>query len=836
MAGQIDDFIKLTFNNRGILTPDGKIDKSMLANFDRHMKAIENAIQSASNYQAFINDSYKKINQLTGEAEKAFFIRASDYANVVEAIKKANERIFPKVKDENETREYRYSAEKAKMFQYKRQRAGKVSQSLAEEVVTDRLGGTFGFASAKDKQKEKVTIGLFATESEISSMGGEKEAKKQLSKNLTQELKMSTQYSSLEVKNRKEAEEKKQLREKEKKDREIKKAEEKKKRDDERKVRQEKSDAEKRERKEKADKKTRNRKLLHFVGVIVTALGVVADITRRILTTALKNASKEERDAVRAHALGMSSVKYRGLRYQDTAHGLEEGTTANGISDIQSKFGDVTNIDEKSLSVLARVMGTEVAELVRSGMGGKEPDKLFENIINKFFNNFLQGKNSLGQSVGKEQALRELTTVLNEVSPAIASVFARMGDEYLYGINKGKFTNYTGFMGLHTIYNSGNSPVAYIQTKELGQATDDLIAKFHNLKDNVLDKLSEPLSRFISWASKLDVGKGAEDIMVDRKKAFASYADEEVRFTQMMKDTASQARVEFKDKEIARYMKNAEGGKLKKSDKTAIMNRFKKAGHPELGALYIRAIEMRKLALEGKVGNKNYSAIDFSEGTFLGGLEKFDDIKDFTEEEQTRIGGYAFDNWSKALFGLDEGIDINLLKDAERFGVENAQTKIAMKALAVALNRVAGKKIDFSKDKGVNLSYSTYESLLDAYNEVMSDTSMTDKEKAELKANIFSFARKHLFDENGQNLMATSMDESIKRANNEYLKNAYANLVASNYEGWQTAETTVKDGFLTVIIKDAKGTKLGEETKEWKSYAEEEGTKIYINKDYANAE
>lgn len=834
MAVQSDEYVKITISNEDVLAPDGSIDKGMLGKWDSHLNRIKKGVQSATNFNAYINNLYKKIDTASGRIEESLFVRASELENVQATINRINTEIF----GEEDTRRYTVSTEKAKMFQYKRQRAGKVSQSLAEEVVTDKLGGTFGFASAKDKQKEKVTIGLFATESEISSMGGEKEASKQLSKNLTQELKRSTQYSSLEVKNRKEAEEKKQLKEREKKDREIKKAEEKKKRDDERKVRQEKSDAEKRERKEKADKKTRNRKLLHFVGVIVTALGVVADITRRILTTALKNASKEERDAVRAHTLGMSSVKYRGLRYQDTAHGLEEGTTANGIADIQSKFGDVTNIDEKSLSVLARVMGTEVAELVHTGMGGKEPDKLFENIINKFFNNFLQGKNSLGQSIGKEQALRELTTVLNEVSPAIASVFARMGDEYLYGINKGKFTDYTGFMGLHTIYNSGNSPIAYIQTKELGQATDDLIAKFQNLKDNVLDKLSEPLSRFISWASKLDVGKGAEDIIVDHKKAFASYADEEVRFGQMMKDTASQANVKFTDKEIKTYMKNVEDGKLDKKYKTAIMNRFRKAGHPELGALYIRAIEMRKQAMEGKVQNKNYSPIDFSEGTFLGGLEEFKDIKDFTKEEQTKIGGYAFDDWAKAIFGKDGNLDIAMLKTAQQFGTDvNSQNKIAMKALAIALNKVAGKNIDFSKDSGVNdMSYDTYEALVGAYNEVMSDKSLSEEEKAKLKSHIFIEARKNLFKGNGQNLMTTSMNASIKRANNEYLKNAYANLVASNYEGWQTAEATVKDGFLTVIIKDAKGTKLGEEKKEWKSYAEEEGTKLYVNKDYANAE
>lgn len=834
MAVQSDEYVKITISNEDVLAPDGSIDKGMLGKWDSHLNRIKKGVQSATNFNAYINNLYKKIDTVSGRIEESLFVRASELENVQATIDRINTEIF----GEEDERRYTISTEKAKMFQFKKKRAGKVSQSLAEEVVTDKLGGTFGFASAKDKQKEKVTIGLFATESEISSMGGEKEASKQLSKNLNQELKRSTQYSSLEVKNRKEAEEKKQLREREKKDREIKKAEEKKKRDDERKVRQEKSDAEKRERKEKADKKTRNRKLLHFVGVIVTALGVVADITRRILTTALKNASKEERDAVRAHTLGMSSVKYRGLRYQDTAHGLEEGTTANGIADIQSKFGDVTNIDEKSLSVLARVMGTEVAELVRTGMGGKEPDKLFENIINKFFNNFLQGKNSLGQSVGKEQALRELTTVLNEVSPAIASVFARMGDEYLYGINKGKFTDYTGFMGLHTIYNSGNSPIAYIQTKELGQATDDLIAKFQNLKDNVLDKLSEPLSRFISWASKLDVGKGAEDIIVDHKKAFASYADEEVRFEQMMKDTASQANVKFTDKEIKKYMKNAEGGKLDKGYKTAIMKRFNKAGHPELGALYIRAIEMRKQAMEGKVQNKNYSPIDFSEGTFLGGLEEFKDIKDFTKEEQTKIGGYAFDDWTKAIFGKDGNLDIAMLKTAQQFGIDiNSQNKIAMKALAIALNKVAGKNIDFSKDSGMNdMSYDTYEALVGAYNEVMSDKSLSEEEKAKLKSRIFAEAQNNLFKGNGQNLMTTSMKASIARANNEYLKKAYANLVASNYKDWQTAEATVKDGFLTVIIKDAKGTKLGEEKKEWKSYAEEENTKLYVNKDYANAE
>jgi hypothetical protein len=266
------------------------------------------------------------------------------------------------------------------------------------------------------------------------------------------------------------------------------------------------------------------------------------------------------------------------------------------------------------------------------------------------------------------------------------------------------------------------------------------------------------------------------------------------------------------------------------------MNRFKKAGHPELGALYIRAIEMRRQAMEGKLENKNYSSLDFSEGTFLGGLEKFDEIEDFSQEMQTKMGGYAFDDWIEALFG--KNIDVDMLKKAESYGVRvNDKTKFSMKALAVALNRVAGKNIDFSKDSNINnMSYDTYQATVDAFNEVMNDKSLSEEEKAKLKSRIFIEARKLLFDEHGKNLMATSVGASIERANNEYLRDTYANLILSTYKGWQTAEATVTDGFLTVVIKDAKGNVLGEEKKEWKSYAEEEGTKLYVNKDYANAE
>ena len=124
--------------------------------------------------------------------------------------------------------------------------------------------------------------------------------------------------------------------------------------------------------------------------------------------------------ATEAHDVGVTALERRGYDIFDIAHGMEKGSTFGAIKSIQGMFGDVTALDEKALGTLARVMGSEVGEAVHSGMGGQNPDQLLEKIMDKYFKQYLSGRNSLGQQVGMEQARRELVTSLQSISPEIA--------------------------------------------------------------------------------------------------------------------------------------------------------------------------------------------------------------------------------------------------------------------------------------------------------------------------------------------------------------------------------------------------------------------------------
>lgn len=707
MANVNSDYVKITLRNAGIrMNPLDKnndplpdiLDKSMLSDLDKHLRAIKQTIISASNFTAYFNENMKKINEATGEMVQSFFVRKSDVPNVVSALRRKNNELaqgrtyldFNHLDDKGKPTPTLISYLKGAQFEdvqmltFRRKRAGKLAQSLAEEAV-DNMGGRAYFSSPKNRQKELMSFDIPVTESEINALGGMEEAKKYYSKILTNELKSSTKYSSLETKNRKEAEEEKERAEKEK-------------------------EKEKREREENTEKKEQKRKTYHILTVISGILLTVADLVRRILTNALKRASKEERDSVNAHSLGMSYTKYRNLGYQDIAHGLEEGTTVGGIQDIQTRFGDVTNIDENALKILARVMGTEVADLVRSGMGGKEPDKLFERVIDKFFNNFLLGKNSLGQDVGQAQALRELTTVLSEVSPNIAKVFARMGDEYLYGINKGKFTNHEGFMGLHTVYTNGLTPFDFLFTKELGQTVDDLTARFKTLKDNILDALTPALSKFIIWANKLNVGKSESEIVKDKTEAKQLYKKEQYKYSGLMSDTLKAYNLNPRDfgynteeellDNLAKDYTYYTSDNLFHLDEQArvrkFLSYFNKNNAVSVGAMLLSFAQMREKAYKQGDKGENYSPLEWSEGFFMdkaSGLIKSGRIKAlFSEEDTLQAGIRGWNNWVGSAF-YGGKFSVKEFKEKEKRGNLSLSERQALTYLAMAINQLKGKSV-----------------------------------------------------------------------------------------------------------------------------------------------
>lgn len=172
-----------------------------------------------------------------------------------------------------------------------------------------------------------------------------------------------------------------------------------------------------------------SRKLFGAVTKITGLLTSLIVITRRILSNLISVATRTSQDMLTAHNLGMSYESVRNYRYAEKTHGLKEGTITGAVSDIQSKFGNITALDENALSALAVVMGGEIKEAIDMGLGTSNPEKVLGLILDKFNERANAGYNSVGQYVGEQQARRELYSYLLKVSPQIADIFATMQEE-----------------------------------------------------------------------------------------------------------------------------------------------------------------------------------------------------------------------------------------------------------------------------------------------------------------------------------------------------------------------------------------------------------------------
>lgn len=506
MANVDDEYVKITLSNKGIMTNpfDANnnplppiLDKSQLANIDKHFKAFERALQSATNYMVYINDNFKKIDEVTGEAVKSYFLKKSDLANVLPALQRANAqlRLGGYMTDPNDTDSWKASSyldamkvEDVKMLTFKRRRAGKLAQSLAEEAVDEPLGGKAYFASPKDRDKEMMSFDIPVTESEINALGGMKEAKKHYGKVLTKVLKdsKSTAYSSAEMKGRNEA----QKEEDEKRNQKL------------------------------AEEENRNRTSLILKGIAI--LFTIASIARRILASVLSRATdvtKNAQDAIRYSVSPIDAIAYKRM---ERARGLDEGTTMSAIQTVQDKFGQTDAIaNSEDFKRLAPVLTTKVANLVQTGLGKDRPEELMKMIINDFYNQANKGILWTGENVGKEDASRILIDRLAKFSPDMANILATM----LYLNNrsteyKDKIKDFDSLIDL-----GGEQSSYHLDTRimeDLGIEIQEVTAKFKTLKENILDKLGTSLAKFVDWASNTEMFMSTEDKAKRRLNAISS--------------------------------------------------------------------------------------------------------------------------------------------------------------------------------------------------------------------------------------------------------------------------------------------------------------------------
>jgi hypothetical protein len=153
--------------------------------------------------------------------------------------------------------------------------------------------------------------------------------------------------------------------------------------------------------------------------------------------------------------------------------------------------------------------------MVRSGMGGKEPLELLDNILDAYFKQYKEGKNSLGQYVGTEQAKRELATVLNGISPEISNLFAHMVKDYESG-NFGAFDNTKEWRETTTVHTGDNAENALVE--KLGDSVNKWKAFWDEAKWSVILQISNYLDKILNKMMNMRTFlTEGESLALDRK-------------------------------------------------------------------------------------------------------------------------------------------------------------------------------------------------------------------------------------------------------------------------------------------------------------------------------
>lgn len=264
--------------------------------------------------------------------------------------------------------------------------------------------------------------------------------------------------------------------------------------------------------------KNKHKSPIRIFSLLTKILGVLTigfDIVRRILSLVTEQGKMAVRTSTIAHNLGTNYKQARQIESAERVSGLETGTITGAMSDVQSMFGNITNIDEGALETLALIMGSKIEDLVQSGIGGSNPEVLVGEIIDAWNERASSGYNSVGDYVGEAQARRELYSLLNKVSPQLASIFALMQEQRtdeasLYkNLASGKFSDW-----VKGLSNVNRYPVNTIEEgllKEISQYANNVNDLIEQLKHGIAITFAEPAIAVLRSISNIRWGMTGKD-------------------------------------------------------------------------------------------------------------------------------------------------------------------------------------------------------------------------------------------------------------------------------------------------------------------------------------
>ena len=473
-----------------------KMNANVFGQADQLLSKAERVLQSTINAFEGFNTNLRMTAQAnnlsdpknpiyTGRFSQSAYINTSDRDNAMRSLQSAfNAKIsYDSIGDAG----FDIKAEDAVLVNITKSFKNRKAQMKAIEEL-DKVGGTLDVDSAKTKKnpyRSVISVPMSKTDYDaIINNNTQKEANKILSKYVNDTIPMANKENRLETSRQNDVKKEKEAKE-----------------------------AERKEKQKEKEKEESKRKTMGTLLKILAVLGAIADLVRRVVTTALANSIQTKQDTITGHNLGLTTEEVRRYKYFDIAHGMEGGTTVGAMSALQTAFGLGQEIDIAKLDKLAPVLSGDTANLARTGVaGGGETNKLLGMILTDYLKQYLSGKNSLNQYESNPSVRRaNLVSNLNSAFPELGTLFGTMLEDYESGIYKGKFSDYTGWLSTTKTNQGGRSDAQLNAFQEMGALLTSVNSKLKDLTDKYLAGFALSLVGLVQKVDNIQFGKTATE-------------------------------------------------------------------------------------------------------------------------------------------------------------------------------------------------------------------------------------------------------------------------------------------------------------------------------------
>lgn len=235
---------------------------------------------------------------------------------------------------------------------------------------------------------------------------------------------------------------------------------------------------------------------------MITTLRFIVDILRGIWGSVRKisaSAAQSYTDSITGLSLGLTAKQIRDYRYFDKAKGLSDDTSIKAMKAVQSKFIDLSKLEDAALKAAALIMGDDTKAAINLGLGRTRPDELMKLYLTDAYNKYLQGIDLMGRGVGREKSAESLIEALNSVSPELGSIFNRM----IYDSKTKIYANanewYAEDLGIRSVTEEGANAKS-----EIGALINVLKARAGSYVDKILTDIAISVDGILTFLNNID--------------------------------------------------------------------------------------------------------------------------------------------------------------------------------------------------------------------------------------------------------------------------------------------------------------------------------------------